>query len=503
VEPGGASDSISSAEVRRRAAGGVGLLVARGVLIQGFGVVANIVLARLLLPRDFGLVALGTAFLLVGAVVSEGGLGGALIRREQSPTRQELAAVNGLQVGITTLIAVAVAAAAIPLGRDGLVVAAMTASLPITILRAPSVIMLERRLSFRPVAAGDVSEALSYYVWAIATVALGMGVWGMATAVVVRAVVGTGVTVALGPVGFVRPRWSWRLIRPLLGFGAKFQAAIALTLVRDQGLNTGVAAIAGVTTLGIWNLAYRVIQVPYMLVGNVTRIWYPAMSRLLAAREDPRDLMTRAAAAFAVVLGAVLVAVVGFAPALPALVGERWHDVPLTLAFACLGLMIGAPAAVTASGYLYAAGDAGAVLRAVAAQTAAWFTVAFATLPALGAPAVGIGWTAAACANRALLVREVRLRTGARFARKTLVPTGVALVAGLSGWAIASAGEANMLRGALGAAAAELVLAAGLATLSRPLLRATVALVASTARGSRGPRSADAAPVEYAPAEPV
>ena len=46
-------------QLRNPTVRGAAVLMARGALILVFGVGANIVLARLLVPRDFGLVALG------------------------------------------------------------------------------------------------------------------------------------------------------------------------------------------------------------------------------------------------------------------------------------------------------------------------------------------------------------------------------------------------------------------------------------------------------------
>jgi hypothetical protein len=55
------------------------------------------------------------------------------------------------------------------------------------------VIVLERRLHYRPVATTDTVEAVVFYSGRSSRVALGMGVWGVAHAAVARAVAGTAV----------------------------------------------------------------------------------------------------------------------------------------------------------------------------------------------------------------------------------------------------------------------------------------------------------------------
>jgi O-antigen/teichoic acid export membrane protein len=472
-------------EVRARATSGAALIGARAALVYTLGIGANLALARLLVPRDFGLVALGTALITVGSFLAEGGFGAALIRRETPPARAELEAVNGLQLTGTIVAAGLVAAAAAPFGRDGFVVAAMVASLPIMTLRTPSVIVLERDLRYRVIATADVAEALAYYLWAVGAVALGAGVWGMATAAVVRAVVGSGTVIARGPLGLLRPRWSWSLLRPLLGFGAKFQATAVLQIVREQGLNVGIAAVAGVATLGVWNLAWRVLQVPNLLFMTVGRISFPMMSRMLGAGEDPRPVIERSIAVLSALTGALIVALVGFAPALPAIVGPGWDDVPAVILWSGVALVLSAPIAIGTAGYLFAADSAGSVAVATVASTVAWFGVGLPLLPELGAPAMGIGWVAANVVNGGILWRQTAARTGAAIGAHVAAPTAIGLAAVATGWLLAHRVDDDLLGGILGLAAGELVLLGGLAALSRPALRDTHVLVARALRSFR------------------
>src|SRR2546421_2736296 len=87
------SAQLAADEVRGRATSGAALLGARGLLVMLVGIVANLVLARLLTPRDFGLVTIGTVLLTLGGYLAEGGLGAALIQRSEPPRRRELEAV--------------------------------------------------------------------------------------------------------------------------------------------------------------------------------------------------------------------------------------------------------------------------------------------------------------------------------------------------------------------------------------------------------------------------
>jgi O-antigen/teichoic acid export membrane protein len=482
------SEPLATDEIRRRATGGAALLAARGAFVFGLGIGANLVLARLLEPRDFGLVAVAYVLIVFGGELASGGLGVALVRRDGDPTRRELEAVDALQLALTATLALIVAVVAIPFGRDGWVVAAMVATLPVTIMRAPANIVLERQLSYRTIATVDVIDAVAFYSWAIVAVALGMGVWGMVTGLAFRAVVGTSAMAHLGPLGVVRPRWSWAVVRPLLSFGAKLQVISFVGIVREQGINLGTAAIGSVATLGAWSLAYRVLQAPQLVFATAGRISYPAMSRLLAGGRDPRSAIEGGLASITVATSVVLVAIAGFAPALPGLIGDAWHEVPATLALGCGAMLVSAPVYVVTVGYLYATDRAGAVLRSLVAYTVTWFAVTFSLIPSLGAPAVAVGWIAASLVNAVMLARQARRHTGAAIAASLVAPAAIAAVAGALGWMVGTTGRSTVLDGVLGAVAAELVLVAGLALVRRSLLVAAWRLLLEAARGATAPQ---------------
>jgi O-antigen/teichoic acid export membrane protein len=291
---------------------------------------------------------------------------------------------------------------------------------------------------------------------------------------------------AAGPLGPVLPRWSWQEVRPLLGFGAKLQAGSLIAVGREQLLNVGVGAVAGLGTLGVWALAWRVMQVPALLFQTVGRVAFPAMSRLLGADLDPRPVLERQVAAVAALNAVVVVALVGFSPALPTIVGDEWHEVPAVLLWSGVALIVASPVVVSAAGFLLAAGMPGVVAVASALGGLAWLAVALPLLDPLGAPAVGLGWIAAACVNAVLLWRPVAKRTGARIAARMALPTAISLAAAALGWLVAHQPDERLLGGAIGLVAGELVVFAGLLTVSRPALHELRALARQGLGSFRG-----------------
>jgi O-antigen/teichoic acid export membrane protein len=462
-------------ELKRRASAGVFIVATRGLAILLLGFVGNVVIAHLLDPHALGVVAIGLSLVLFSSLLADGGLGGALIRRAEPPEREELQALLALQLGVTAALTLVVAAIGAPFGEVGLVTALMVTSMPLVALQFPGRILLERSLSYRPLAVVEVSTVIAYYASAIGLVVAGLGVWGLAAATVLMRAVGAAMMFWVCPSSLLRPRYSWRRIRPLLGFGVRFQAVNATWLVRDQGLNVSIAAIGSVATLGLWTLAKRVMEIPALLFESFWRVSFPTMSQLLAAKETVAPLIERSIAMAATASGIVLTGLASAAPGLiPGVFGAKWGDASGAVTLSCLGVLIGGSISVGTVGYLYAVGDAAAVMRAGICQAAAWFVVALPLLPVLGVTAVGLGWLVSSVVEAVVFARATRNWTQVRLLRPLLPPVLVGLISTGAGWVIAHLGGADLRSGILAGLFSVVCYVTGLFVFRRKLFLETV-----------------------------
>jgi O-antigen/teichoic acid export membrane protein len=477
-------------ELRQRASAGVFIVATRGVAILLLGFGGTVVVARLLSPRDFGIVAIGVTLTTFAALLSDGGLGGALIRRAEPPTAEELRALTALQLTVTAAIALVAAAIASRFGEAGWVVALMVSSMPVVAFQFPGKILLERSLSYRPLAMVEVSQVVAYQATAIGLVVAGLGVWGLASATVVRAVVAAMLMVRVSPVGLVWPRFSWTHVRPLIGFGLRFQAVTATWLLREQLLNVALAVVATVSTLGLWRLAGRFLELPFLLLQSLFRISFPSMSQLVAAKEDVAPLIERAAGMTAVGAGTLLTGLAGSAPGLvPGLFGEQWSDAAGVLPGACLGILIAGSIAVATQGYLYAVGDPSAVLRSQIFHAAALFAVALPLVPVLGVAAVGLGVLVASVVEAIALGLATLRWTRVRLLRPLLGPVALGSLAAAAGWLVADLAGRSLVSGIAGGACSVLLFQVSLLVFRRQLLLDTFrfgirAMRAATSRGA-------------------
>lgn len=483
-------EGLSADEVRRRAYSGSLLLTAKAIVLQGIALAATVVIVRALEPREIGMVAFGLTFTTFLGYLSGGqGLAGALIRSHREPTRYELETVLGLQIVVTIFISALAAALAWPWGEAGQVTALMLAALPLSAARVPGAVLLERRMAYQRIVAVEAIEMCAYQAWAVTTVLAGWGVWGLASAVVVRFALGSCLMLALSPMRIFRPRISLSESRRLIAFGSRVQGTEVVYGARDQGLNFITAAVAGLSTLGLWSLANRGLQVPMLLFNSLLRVSFPAMSRIVALGQDPAPLVRRALTLGAVGTGVILAPLAATAPVLiDTLFGRKWHDAAIILPPACLGLVVATPVSIAVIGYLWAVGDARTPLRASTVNAVVIVSTAALLLPLLGPVALGLAILAGAVADVLILVRGLAGRIEIRLASAVLTPMSVWAAAVGGSWLLVVEVVDGGLGLVVGTAVSEAAFLGGLFLFWHAGLAEAVSVVRNTVRGRSGKR---------------
>jgi len=357
---------MEPAEVRRRATRGAAVLGLRTLTIRGLTFASSVVLARLLSPRDFGIIAFGASLVTLAGLLADGGIGIGLIRGVREPDELDLGTMLGLQLGGSVLLAVLVSGIALRFGEPGRITAVLSLSIPLSALSTPGSIIMERQLAYGTLALVETLGVLTYAGWSVVSVVLGAGVWGLATAMVLGPAVQSVATLAAVPRGRVRPRLVRSRARQLLAFGVRFQGAGLADMARDQGINIGTASIVGVGTLGVWSLVTRLLQAPFSLLEVTGRVAYPMMARLLAAGEDPADELERMMAVIGLCVGLLIAGLVGTGPVFTVVAfGAKWESAVAALPWVGFAFVLNSPVAVVLGGYLYARGEAGAGPREV------------------------------------------------------------------------------------------------------------------------------------------
>ena len=147
--------------------------------------------------------------------------------------------------------------------------------------------------------------------------------------------------------------WSLTLVRNLLLFGLRFQTVGLVVLLRDQGLNLLIAARGGAAALGLYALAYSVVQLPNLLLDGLYRLSFPAMSRVHRSGGQLGSAGKQMVEPLQIALNALIVITVAAATALSgSLLGEEWRTAIQALPVMCVGLVVVGPLGVGLSGVL-------------------------------------------------------------------------------------------------------------------------------------------------------
>jgi O-antigen/teichoic acid export membrane protein len=93
-------------EVKEKAIKGGGTLLLRQLGVHLINIVGNIVLARILIPEDFGIYAIVTFLINFLVLFGDVGLGASLIQRTQEPTNKEFRSIFTFQQIVNSVIVI-------------------------------------------------------------------------------------------------------------------------------------------------------------------------------------------------------------------------------------------------------------------------------------------------------------------------------------------------------------------------------------------------------------
>jgi lipopolysaccharide exporter len=253
-----------------------------------FGMAA--VMARLLTPAAFGLVALAALFLRFVDYFAKAGISQALIQKA-TLTSGDIRAAFALSTGLSGSFGLLVLLAAPLAGRFAQdadlvpVLRWLVLGLVFQGVGAPSIALLRRRLRFKSLAMIDVgSYVVGYVVVGLSMAVSGAGVFALVAAILTQGAMNAGSAYALvrHPLLPTRARQSYRAI---LSFGARISIVGFFEFLQSNLDTLALGRWAGATQLGLYNRAKLVGELPaYQLTNGLSQVLFPSFSAIQADR---------------------------------------------------------------------------------------------------------------------------------------------------------------------------------------------------------------------------
>jgi teichuronic acid exporter len=314
--------------------------------LRGISFFLSIVLARLLSPREYGLIGMLTVFCTIGIVFAESGLSTALLQRPANSADDE-ATVFYLNIGagaLLTLLICAVSPLVAKFYRQPILIPLLCVLSLQVILSSFGIVqgvLMARAMDFRrPAIISALSVLLSGAV-AVGMAWRGLGVWSL---------VGQSVTGSMFSSLLAWRLGKWRLtgrfrrasFREMWPFSSRLLASTLLNTVFDNLYNVVIGRVYRPADLGFFTRASSLAQFPAGFVTSIFgRITLPTFARM---QDDITLLKANVRKVFRMVAAVHFPAMAGLAvvasPLVRCLLTEKWAPcVPYLQVLAFAGML--------------------------------------------------------------------------------------------------------------------------------------------------------------------
>ncbi len=307
---------------------------------------AIMILGRLLTPTEFGLMGAANVIIVFSQVVSQIGVGPALVQRQDlQPTHVRVAVtlslLLGLVLGAMVFFGASLIAEFYRIPELEPILRAVAFLFPMDGLNTVAKSLLTRELKFRLYIILDAGSYIIgyacvgvYFAWR------GYGVWALVIANLAQEAIRT-IAMYVATRHPLRPSFDMRAGRSLLSFGFGLSMAQIGTLISQQGDNLVVGRWLGPAPLGIYGRAYNLMVMPASAFGRiVNRVLFPVMAQVQNERHRLVNAYERGLAVVALVslpLSAFLWVV---APEfIPIILGPAWTEVVLPFRLFSISLL--------------------------------------------------------------------------------------------------------------------------------------------------------------------
>jgi len=302
--------------------------------------VSTVIVARILSPADYGLVAMATVYIGLTTMITDFGIGSAIIAlRECSDEVASQLHVLSAVIGLTGFAVSC--AAAVPLSkffRTPALVAvliALASALVFDSLRTVPVAMLGRQLRFKALALLEAGKVIVAVAFTLALAAAGRGYWSLVLGNVIASIVMTIIVLIVLPQRLLMPQFG--RLKSVLRFSSNFLMGQLAWYGYSNADFIVAGRVLGRLPLGEYTLAWTLTSAP---ADKIMAVFGRVMPTMLAAAQRDAQALRRYFLLFTEALALLIVpAATGLALVAPDFVplvfGAKWNAAVMPLQLLC------------------------------------------------------------------------------------------------------------------------------------------------------------------------
>lgn len=325
--------------LKQKAVSGVKWTTFSSVIVAILQIVQLVILARLLEPTVFGLMAITSVVIGFAQAFLDMGISNAIIHK-QEVSHTQLSSLYWLNVlsGIVLFLIVSLCAPVVALFYQEAELTNIIILVAMTFLIQPFgqqfIVLWQKELKFNDIAKVDILTKLVALIVSIVFAYYNYGVYALVYGVLAGTILQTLVFVYKGlreyTISFV-----FRLsdVREFLSFGLYQMAEKTLNYFNSQIDTLLIGKLLGVETLGVYNIAKQIIMKPIQIINPiVSKVTFPVMAKIQNDTDRLKEIYLKAINLLSSINFPIYLFMLITAPQLvPLMFGEQWVDAVIIL----------------------------------------------------------------------------------------------------------------------------------------------------------------------------
>lgn len=252
---------------------------------KSLAMVSLIILARLLAPKDFGLLGVALLTLATFETFSQTGFHAALVQKKENIENYldiawTISIFRGVVLFALIFLFAPYVAVFFNIPEASLIIRVVGISIMLESFTNIGIVYFQKELEFNKLFTIQLSGALANFIVAVSAAYILRSVWALVLGVLAATIVKLIISYIMHP---HRPRLStdFRRAKELFVFGKWIFGTSIITFLFNQGDDIFLGKVFGVTSLGFYLMAYKIGQFPATEFAKVvSQVTFPAFSKI-------------------------------------------------------------------------------------------------------------------------------------------------------------------------------------------------------------------------------